>query len=75
MPDPAVNADAKLIRMAIEHILGLVAFIVIVLTMSLLLPPKSRASYRADGGGDGSGGSSGWYSDGGDCGGGDGGGD
>jgi hypothetical protein len=59
--------------MAIEHILGLVTFVVIVLTLSLLLPIKQRPSGRYDGG---DGGSTGWTGDrGGDCGGGDGGGD
>ena len=52
--------------MAIEHILALVAFVVIVLTLSLLLPTKSRG-YRTHGGGDG-GASAGWFGDGGDCG-------
>ncbi len=63
--------------MAIEHILGLVAFVVIVLTLSLLLPTKTRG-YRTDASGDG-GANAGWFSDGADCGadsgGGDGGGD
>jgi hypothetical protein len=61
--------------MAIEHILGLVAFIVVILTLSLLLPTKSRRGYQTDSGSDGGGaGSTGWFSDGGDSGGGDGGG-
>ena len=46
--------------MAIEHILALVAFIVVVLTLSLLLPTKSRG-YRTDGGDGGA--SAGWFSD------------
>ena len=58
--------------MAIEHILALVAFIVVVLTLSLLLPTKSRG-YRTDGSGDGA--SAGWFSDGADCGAGSGGSD
>jgi hypothetical protein len=65
--------------MAVEHILGLVGFIVIVLALSLLLPIGSRragASNRGDGGAS-AGGSFG--DSGGDCsaadGGGDGGGD
>jgi hypothetical protein len=58
--------------MAVEQILGLVTFIVIALTLSLLLPTKSRDGYRT--GGDG-GGSAGWFDDGSDGGSGDGGGD
>ena len=38
--------------MAIEHILALVAFVVIVLTLSLLLPTKSRGGYGASSGSD-----------------------
>jgi hypothetical protein len=60
--------------MAIEHILGLVVFIVIVLTLSLVLPTGTRPKNQPDGGGDGAS-STGWFADGGgDCGGGDGGG-
>jgi hypothetical protein len=60
--------------MAVEQILGLVTFIVIVLTLSLLLPTKSRDGYRTGGDGGAGAGSAGCFADGGD-GGGDGGGD
>ena len=60
--------------MAIEHILGLVTFIVVILTLSLLLPTKSRRGYQTDSGANGGGGAStGLFSDGGGCGGADGG--
>ena len=59
--------------MAIEHILALVAFIVIVLALSLLLPTKPRGRYGAAGSSDG-GADARWLSDGADCGSADGGG-
>lgn len=52
--------------MMLEHILGLVTFIVIVLALSLLLPTRPRSHFRADGGGDASHRSHGAI-DGGDC--------